>query len=145
MATSEFSFKSSDAALGYLVLRCTLGMNIMMHGSARLLSGESKFVSGLLQTYQGSPLPHPLLLGFATALPWFEALVGLLVLIGFRTRIALAAGGFLMTVLTFGVGVRQNWEAAGIQLSYALVFAILLACIGANRYSLDTLLHRKAS
>ena len=145
MANSEISFKSSDATLAYLLLRATMGMNIMMHGLSRLLSGESKFLGSLMQTFQGSPLPQPLVLGFATALPWIEAAIGFLVLTGLKTRMALTAGGVLMIVLTFGVTLRQNFEAAGLQLPYALVFALLLAAAAANRYSLDTwLLHRKS-
>jgi thiosulfate dehydrogenase [quinone] large subunit len=145
MANTEVSFKSSDIALAYLLLRVTMGMNIMMHGLSRLLSGESKFVGSLIQMYQGSLLPLPLVSGFATVLPWIEAVIGFLVLTGLKTRAALTAGGALIIVLTFGVTVRQNFEAAGIQLSYALVFALLLACAAANRYSLDSwLLGRKA-
>jgi thiosulfate dehydrogenase (quinone) large subunit len=145
MVNSEISFKSSDVTLAYLLLRATMGMNIMMHGLARLLSGEGKFVASLMKMFLGSPLPPPLVSGFATALPWIEAAIGLLVLTGLKTRFALTAGGVLMIVLTFGVTTLQNWETAGQQLSYALVFALLLASAAANRYSLDSwLLRRKA-
>jgi thiosulfate dehydrogenase [quinone] large subunit len=145
MSNSEVSFKGPDVTLAYLLLRVLIGMNIMMHGLARLLSGESKFVASLVQMYQGSLLPLPLVTGFATVLPWIEATIGFLILTGLKTRMALAAGGFLMIVLTFGVTVRQNWETAGSQLLYGLVFALLLASAAANRYSLDSwLLGRKA-
>ena len=136
-------FNKSDLALGYLVLRLTIGMNIMMHGLARLVSGEDKFVAGLTHTFQSSPLPHALVWGFGTVLPWIEAAIGILVLTGLFTRFALTAGGLLMTLFTFGVGTIQNWEAAGLQLSYALVFALLLAAVAANGYSLDALIRRK--
>ena len=142
-AASPVSFRASDLRLAYLLLRLTMGMNFLMHGSARLLSGEDKFVAGMMHTFQASPLPHGLVLGFGTALPWFEATIGFLVLIGLLTRVALTAGALVITLLTFGVGVVQNWETAGLQLTYALVFALLVATVAANHYSLDTLLHRK--
>jgi len=141
--TAENSPRASDAALAHLLLRATIGMNILMHGVARLVSGEDKFVASLVQQYQGSPLPQPLVLGFATVLPWIEATIGLLILTGLRMRSALVAGALLIIVLTFGVGVRQNWEAAGLQLTYAVVFALLLASASADRYSLDALMRRK--
>jgi len=143
-AASQVSFRASDLTLAYLLLRLTMGMNFLMHGSARLLSGEDKFVAGMMHTFLASPLPPQLVRSFGTALPWFEAAIGFLVLIGLFTRVALTAGALVITMLTFGVGVVQNWETAGLQLPYALVFAVLVATVAANRYSLDTLLRRKA-
>jgi thiosulfate dehydrogenase [quinone] large subunit len=143
MTSTEVSVKAPEAAWAYMLLRATLGMNIMLHGVMRLVTGESKFVSSLAQTFQGTPLPQPLVTGFATVLPFVEATIGFMILTGLRTRPALTAAGVLMFVFTFGVGVRQNWEAAGLQLPYALVIAVLLAFVAANRYSLDALLRRR--
>lgn len=142
-SASRVSFRACDLQLAYLLLRLTMGMNFLMHGSARLLSGEDKFVAGMMHTFQASPLPPQLVWSFGTALPWFEAAIGFLVLIGLFTRVALTAGALVITILTFGVGMVQNWETAGLQLPYALVFAVLVATISANRYSLDTVLRRK--
>ena len=142
MPTSETSRRGFDGALAHLLLRLTLGTNILMHGGMRILTGENKFVTGLVQTYQGSLLPQSLVWGFATVLPWIEAAIGIMIVTGFRLRIALAAGAVWMTVLTFGVGVRQNWESAGLQLPYAIAFALLLASVSVDRYSLDGWLRR---
>ena len=143
MANSSISLKGSDAALGYLTLRITLGVNMFMHGTARLLSGEDKFVGATMHMFQAGLLPHPLVLGFATVLPWIEAAIGLLVLIGLRTRAALTAGALLIMVLTFGVTSLQNWGAAGEQLIYAVAFALLLAFAAVDRYSVDARLRAK--
>ena len=143
--TSRVSWKASDAALGYLVLRLTIGMNILMHGSMRLLTGDGKFAATMSQPYQGTLLPVWFAHGFGMVLPWIEATIGFLVFTGLLTRVALTAGGILMMVLTFGVGIRQNWETAGLQLSYALVFGLLLATVAFNRYSVDSWLRRGKS
>lgn len=134
---SSVSIKACDAELGYLILRLTMGMNILMHGSMRLITGDDRFATGMAHTLQNSFLPQGFVHGFGIVLPWVEAAIGLLVLIGLFSRVALVAGGLLMTVLTFGVGTIQNWETAGLQLSYALVFGVLLAALAFNRYSLD--------
>lgn len=141
-ASDKTSFKTSDIALAYLLLRVTLGVNMLMHGVARLIAGEDKFVASVVEKFHASPLPHPLVYGFAAALPWIEAAIGLLVLLGLRTRLALTAGGLLIVVLMFGVTLVQNWETAGQQLVYAVVFALLLAFAAVDRYSVDAWMGR---
>jgi thiosulfate dehydrogenase [quinone] large subunit len=76
-------------------------------------------------------------------LPWLEAILGLLVLIGLRTRVALIAGSILLIVLTFGSTLRQDWQSAGLQLIYASIYAALLAFLNNNKCSLDALLRSR--
>jgi thiosulfate dehydrogenase (quinone) large subunit len=135
------SAKDPDLSLAYLFLRATLGVNIMLHGVSRLLSGPGHFVSTLAQQFHSTPLPQPLVVAFAYSLPWVEAVLGLLVLIGLFTRVALSLGALLILVLTFGSTLLQNWDVAGLQLIYAAVYAALLAFLSANRFSIDALIH----
>ena len=79
------------------------------------------------------------------ALPWMEATVGLLVLLGLWTRYALASGALLIFVLTFGTALRQDWETAGLQLTYALVFGALLVFRHWNTLSFDVLLDKRGT
>lgn len=133
----------SGRLLAYSLLRATLGLNILMHGISRLWAGPGKFVAGLLVMFHSTPLPETLVRVFGYTLPWLEASVGLLVLLGLWTRYALAAGSLLILVLTFGTTVRQDWETAGLQLNYALVFAALLAFLQYNAFSIDGSRERK--
>jgi thiosulfate dehydrogenase [quinone] large subunit len=138
----KYSEKASDLALAYLLLRATLGVNILLHGAARILSGTGHFVSTLVQQFHSAPLPQSFVVAFGYSLPWIEAVLGLLVLIGLFTRVALVLGALLILVLTFGTSLLQNWEVAGLQLIYAAVYAALLAFLSANRFSVDALIHR---
>jgi thiosulfate dehydrogenase [quinone] large subunit len=54
-------------------------------------------------------------------LPWTEATIGLLLLLGLFTRFALVAGSLEMIVLMAGITLAQNWEVAGIQLIYCAI------------------------
>lgn len=135
--------QTSDLSLAYLLLRATLGVNIFLHGAARILSGQGNFVSTLAQQFHAAPLPHSLVVAFGYALPWAEATIGLLILIGLFTRVALILGALLILVLTFGSSLLQDWQIVGLQLIYAIVYAILLAFLDSNRFSLDALLRRK--
>jgi uncharacterized membrane protein YphA (DoxX/SURF4 family) len=75
-------------------------------------------------------------------LPWLEALIGLLILCGAFTGIALVAGALLIAVLTFGSTLHQDWDVTGLQLIYAAVYFILIAFRRYNTLSLDRLFQR---
>ncbi len=121
----------------YLLLRLTLGINILMHGLSRILSGLASFAAGMVQQFAHTPLPSPLVHAFAYTLPWSELLIGIAILLGLWTRAALILGALEIIVLTFGIGLTQNWTVAGIQMIYAMVYAILLAFGEYNRWSID--------
>lgn len=129
----------SDFSLAYALLRVTLGVNIAMHGISRILAGARVFTAALEKQFAATPLPHFALRAFGSALPWAEALIGLLVLVGGATRIALVAGGLLILLLTFGSTLHQDWEIAGLQLIYAVVYSLLIAFRKYNSISLDRL------
>ena len=132
-----------NVTIAYLLLRLMIGMNIFIHGVSRILGGPSAFAHSLIAPFQKTLLPNWAVLGFGLVLPWLEAILGLLVLIGLRTRLALIAGSILLIVLTFGSTLRQDWESAGLQLIYAAIYAVLLAFLNKNTYSLDALLQSR--
>ena len=123
--------------LAYLLLRITLGINILMHGLARILAGLSPFADGMIKQFASTSLPPTLVHAFAIALPWSELFIGTLILLGLWARTALVLGALEIFVLTFGISLTQNWSVAGLQLIYAIVYAILLAFAEYNRWSLD--------
>ena len=133
---------SSDQRIAYALLRMVVGLNLTMHGVGRMLAGPGTFAAKLVGQFAHSPLPPWSVWGFGMVLPAIEALLGLLLLIGLRTRAALIAGSLLMMVLTFGSGLVQDWPAAGLQLTYALVFSVLLFLLRYNGWSLDACMFR---
>ena len=108
-----------------------------MHGVSRLLAGVGNFVGGMTKMFQNTVLPTSVVVPFGYALPWLEAGIGLLILIGFRTREALVSGALLMVALTFGTALRQDWDVAAIQLFYSAVYAVLIAALRYNELSVD--------
>jgi thiosulfate dehydrogenase (quinone) large subunit len=129
--------RPDDSSLAYALLRVTLGLNIFMHGTSRLLGGIGNFVSGMIKMFQNTVLPTDVVVPFGYALPWLEAALGLLIIIGFRTREALVAGSLLMLALTFGTALRQDWDVAGVQLLYTAIYAALIAALRFNGLSVD--------
>ena len=126
-----------DSSLAYALLRVTFGLNIFLHGTSRLLGGIGNFVSGLIKMFQNTVLPTAVVVPFGYALPWLEAGLGLLIIVGFRTREALVAGSLLMLALTFGTALRQDWDVAGVQLLYTAIYAALIAALRFNGLSVD--------
>jgi thiosulfate dehydrogenase [quinone] large subunit len=134
---------SRDQRLAYALLRIVVGLNLGMHGVSRMLAGPGTFASKLVEQFAHSPLPQWSVWGFGMVLPAIEALLGLLLLLGLRTRAALVAGSLLIMVLTFGASLVQDWPVAGLQLTYALVYSVLLFLVRHNGWSVDDWMNRQ--
>jgi len=133
---------TTDRRIAYALLRIVFGVNIFFHGLSRLLGDHTAFLAYLSQQMAKAPLPKSILPPFAAALPWTEATIGLLLLLGLFTRFALVAGSLVLIILTAGITLAQNWDVAGIQLIYCAIYFVLLTHRGRNFYSLDTLIAR---
>lgn len=134
---NELSSAQSDRRIAYALLRAIIGVNLAVHGISRLLAGPHAFAASLVTQFHVTPLPPWSVSAFGLILPWVEAVLGLLILLGLATRYALIAASITILVLTFGSTLRQDWESAGLQLIYAAVYAALLAFRSENLYSLD--------
>jgi thiosulfate dehydrogenase [quinone] large subunit len=130
-----------DRKLGYLVLRFTLGLSILMHGLVRIPHLQA-FADGLVKIFADTPLPAVLVRPFGFALVFVETAVGLLLLLGLWTQEALLVGSAAMAALIFGTALRSEWDTVAIQLLYAAIYAALLAARAYNAYSLDAVLRR---
>ena len=94
-----------DRRLAYLLLRLTLGLNILLHGAVRL-PALGAFAEGMVRQLTDTPLPAVAVRLFGLVLPFLEAAIGLLLTIGLWTRRALVAGGLLVAALVFGTALR---------------------------------------
>ena len=133
----------SDASVAYAILRLTLGVNIGLRGMVRIAHGQAAFAQGIVKQMEATILPASLVYAFATTLVWVESAVGVLLILGLQTRLALIVGGLMMTLLTFGTMQIENFQNAWLQLTYALVFFGVLALRSWNLISLDAWLGSK--
>jgi thiosulfate dehydrogenase [quinone] large subunit len=133
----------SDASVAYAILRLTLGVNIGLRGIVRIAHGPAAFAQGIVKQMEATMLPASLVYAFAASLVWVESAVGLLLILGLQTRLALIVGGLMMTLLTFGTMQIENFQNAWLQLTYALVFFVVLALRSWNLISLDAWLGSK--
>lgn len=134
--------ENSDQRLAYALLRIVVGLNLLMHGISRMLAGPGAFAAHMVGQFAHAPLPVWSVWSFGMVLPAIEALLGLLLMIGLRTRAALVAASLLIMVLTFGSGLLQEWAIVGTQLTYALVYSVLLFLLRYNGWSVDAWMNR---
>ena|SRR5438876_556395 len=131
----------SDGSLAYGIFRFTFGLNIMMRGIVRIALGIPAFQTYMLTQFKDVPvMPSAFLLSFASVLPFIETLIGLCILVGFQTRAALILGALMITALTFGTMLRQDFTIAWLQLDYGIAFFILIALRSWNLISVDAMM-----
>jgi thiosulfate dehydrogenase [quinone] large subunit len=126
-----------DRRLAYLLLRLTLGVNILLHGAVRLPSLIT-FAEGTVQQFAGTPLPAVAVRLFGLLLPFLETAIGLLLIVGYWTRWALVAGALLIVALVFGTALRSDWQTLSVQMLYAIIYYLLLAGRTYDYFALDT-------
>jgi thiosulfate dehydrogenase [quinone] large subunit len=140
--SEELELRNRDITRAYVLLRVTLGLNICLHGVVRWSKGLHSFAESLVPLFAKTPLPPWSVIDFGYVLPILEALVGAAVLFGLQTRRSLQAGSFLMLLLMFGSSLREDWPTVGIQLTYAVVYCILIAGVSFDTFGI---VHRKRS
>lgn len=137
--------RARDASRAYALLRLTLGVNIAMHGLVRIAAGIGPFAEGMARGFEKTLMPVAAARAFGWVLPPLELAVGALIAAGLWVRGALTAGALLMIALTFGMTLRQEWEVVGLQLIYALVYAVLIARAADDAWSIDAWRRARAS
>lgn len=130
--------------VAYLLLRLTMGFHMIAHGAVRFPI-LSQFVADTRKAFVGVNLlglplfPEWLVTIICYAIPPVEFVIGILLAVGFRTRLASIAGNILMLVLMFGMVARKEFATAHLMWFYVLTFAILGALNFVDRYSLDAI------
>jgi len=133
---------SNNRSLAYALLRIAFGVNFAGHGLIRIYNGVGTFAATTAEHLTKSPLPHRFTYAFSYAIPFLEAILGLTLILGVFTRAGLICGAVFMMALTIGITSNQQWDIAGQQLLYSVVFFLLLFFLDENTLSLDNALRR---
>lgn len=123
--------KLTNDQLAFFVARITIGLNFLIHGLVRIPK-LSKFAEGIVNGFKETYLPEFMVSPFAYALPFMEFLLGLFLILGFKTRFASVAGAILIAILIFGSGIKEDWAAVGTQMIYAIFFFLLIKNLDFN-------------
>ena len=130
--------KQKTIELAYLLLRLTMGVNILTHGIARILNLDG-FNSWMIGQFSNTILPEFMVSIASYMIPFSEFILGILLIFGLFTSRAYLLGGLLIVFLVFGSGLQENWNVMSSQMIYALFFFILSYFIELNKFSIDRL------
>jgi thiosulfate dehydrogenase [quinone] large subunit len=116
----------SNKKLAVLLLRFVTGINFLMHGAVRVFGDYSGFADGMVNDFSDTYLPafSVRLLGYA--IPIIELIIGVILITGYKLRIGLVIGFFLMATLIFGMSLLQQWGVVGSQMIYTLALFFIL-------------------
>jgi thiosulfate dehydrogenase [quinone] large subunit len=130
-----------DRTLAHGLARLALGVNVALHGLMRLPK-IGQFAETMRQEFSQTFLPGYLVEFAGYGIVVGEASVGILLVLGLWVRFGLSAGLLLMILLEFGTCVRQDWNVAGLQLTYIALYAALLVTRQYDRFSVDGILRQ---
>ena len=118
-------FLKRDLPVAYLMVRLTMGFHMIAHGAARF-SILSQFAADTTKSFAGVNLlglplfPGWLITTICYAIPPVEFVIGLLLAVGFKTRLASIAGNIMFVVMMFGTVAQKNFETAHVMWWYVL-------------------------
>ena len=143
-------FLKRDLPVAYLMVRATMGFHMIAHGATRLLilpafaAETRKDFAGV--TLLGLPLFQDWLVTLICfIIPPTEFVIGLLLSVGVKTRLACTAGNVLFLVMMFGTVARANFGTAHVMWWYVMIFALLGGLNFADRYSVDRVMTERRS
>lgn len=103
----------------FFFLRLPVALSLLGHGLVRVPKLPA-FSEWMMKTMEKSALPDVLILPFSYVLPVAEAIIGILLLINYKTKYTLYAGLSLMSILILGSSSVENWSAIESQLLHSL-------------------------
>lgn len=128
--------EETDKQLGFALLRVMLGVNMLGRSLVRL-PDMNGFASGMANNFSETILPEPFVYVYAFMILFIEAIVGIMLIIGWKTRWALVGMGALLISLTFGQILLQSFGTVANILIYAIAVTLLLFYTKYDFYGID--------
>jgi len=122
--------------LAFLAARIAYGVNFFAHGLVRLPKIDA-FSTWMQGEFVNTMIPNILIYPFAFALTIVEFLVGITLIIGFKTKTSLLITMTILTMLMFGSSMQENWKTVGVQMVYVVLNYLMLLHFTTTKYSLD--------
>jgi thiosulfate dehydrogenase [quinone] large subunit len=131
---------TTQREIGYTLLRVTFGIVFLFSGIEKFRAGLGNVAGSMLQQFSGK-LPAVLVQPFVYILPFAETIIGVLLVLGLFTTVALSFSGLLLVTLTFGTIMLGEFPVVAHNTQYGLVNFILLWAFEYNRFSVDRGIH----
>ncbi len=128
--------------LSFVFIRWGIGISMFGHGLVRLPKLNT-FSAGMVDNFSESFIPDLMVLPFGFVLPFLEFLLGLMLLLGWKTRLAGIMGGILMLILMLGTSMIENWSSLPSQMIHLLFFILVYEFHHKNTLALDNISPKK--
>lgn len=141
------NYRLPNSAWAMLFARAVLGLIFLMAGVYKVFQlGPAGHVQRFFLPYQDTFLPTWSLWLTGTLIPFVELIGGALVLIGWRTRVALIGLGTVLVLVTFGHLLKEPLYPFHEHVipRLALLLFLLVMPESADRLSLDNFLRTRA-
>lgn len=141
--------------LGLFGLRLAIGLYMLLAGLGKVQgeinNGVGSFYNGPFTAMKPDWLPSAMALPYGYALPWLEVLLGVVLIVGFYTRLAGLVGLGMLVSFTIALFLKFDsisaqpetapgpFNANYIQWAAYLLFAL----VGAGHWSIDSMLSKK--
>lgn len=123
--------------LAFLIGRITLGINFVGHGIVRLPKLDA-FCNGMVKGMEGTLLDfEPLIYYYSLILVFVEFIVGLTLILGYKTKVSLIIVSLIMMSLIFGACMQEEWPRVGFQMIYVVFVFMMMRGFTETKYSLD--------
>lgn len=109
----------------FFFLRLPIAISLAGHGLVRIPKLQA-FTEGMVKSMEKSVIPDILITPFGYLLPFLEAILGIVLLIGFKPKPTIYASLTLMSILILGSSSVENWSAIEAQLLHSLYLFVLL-------------------
>jgi len=103
----------------------------------RLFVGFNFFFHGFVDFYSKMPT-----VAWADGIHLIEITIGVLLILGLMTRVALWVGNIFLVLLLTGTALLGEWSSVADQLLYSLSLFLLLYNLSENKFSLDVLIKK---
>lgn len=136
MKNSEPAQSFLDRQMGFAVLRIMVGVNMITRSIVRIPDIQN-FVNGMVENFGDTFLPDSFVYVFGFLVVATETVAGILLILGWKTRWALAAVGTLLCCLAFGVILQQNFGTAANIMIYGIAVFLLLSHTRYDSFGID--------
>ncbi len=136
MTSKTDTIISTDRQMGFALLRVLLGFNMLGRTLVRIPE-INNFASGMAEGFAETILPGPFVYVYAFVIVIAEFMIGILLVLGWKTRWALAAMGVLLLTLTFGQVLQQNFGTLANILIYGIGVSFLLFNTKYDHFGID--------
>lgn len=126
----------TNSILITLLIRLVLGLVFVAWGTDKLqhLTASYGYLTG---GFDKTWIPSFLVYPWAYIMPFWETLMGISFLIGFRYRTTLAVAGVFLAGITFGLAVQGQAQVVALNLVYVVVVIAGLHFSDHNRYAVS--------